>query len=43
MLNQQVPESETPTVTEQDMINIIEIKTGIPVGELKEKKTQYVI
>jgi len=38
MLNQQTPESEKPEVTEQDMINIIEIKTGIPVGELKEKE-----
>lgn len=38
MLDQQVPDSDTPTVTEQDMINIIEIKTGIPVGELKEKE-----
>jgi ATP-dependent Clp protease ATP-binding subunit ClpE len=38
MLEQQVPESETPNVTENDMINIIEIKTGIPVGELKEKE-----
>ena len=38
MLDQQVPHSEMPTVTEQDMINIIEIKTGIPVGELKEKE-----
>lgn len=38
MLEQQVPESETPIVTEQDMINIIEIRTGIPVGDLKEKE-----
>jgi len=38
MLEQQVPDSHTPSVTEQDMINIIEIKTGIPVGELKEKE-----
>ena len=38
MLEQQVPDSEIPTVTEKDMINIIEIKTGIPVGELKEKE-----
>lgn len=38
MLEQQVPDSEVPTVTEKDMINIIEIKTGIPVGELKEKE-----
>lgn len=38
MLDLQNPESSTPTVTEQDIINIIEIKTGIPVGELKEKE-----
>lgn len=38
MLEQQSPESKTPNVTEQDIINIIEIKTGIPVGELKEKE-----
>ncbi len=38
MLEQQVPDSEIPTVTEKDMINIIEIKTGIPVGDLKEKE-----
>jgi len=38
MLDQQIPDSEIPEVTEQDMINIIEIKTGIPVGELKEKE-----
>ena len=38
MLEQQVPNSEIPTITEADMINIIEIKTGIPVGELKEKE-----
>ncbi|MFO8069071.1 MAG: AAA family ATPase [Alkalibacterium sp.] len=38
MINQQMPQSEQPEVTEQDIINIIEIKTGIPVGELKEKE-----
>ena len=38
MLEQQTPDSETPVVTEDDMVNIIEIKTGIPVGELKEKE-----
>jgi ATP-dependent Clp protease ATP-binding subunit ClpE len=40
MINQQMPESDLPEVTEQDIINIIEIKTGIPVGELKEKEQQ---
>ncbi|WP_423189692.1 AAA family ATPase [Alkalibacterium sp. f15] len=38
MIDQQTPQSEQPEVTEQDIINIIEIKTGIPVGELKEKE-----
>lgn len=38
MINQQMPESDLPEVTEQDIINIIEIKTGIPVGEMKEKE-----
>ncbi|SEL76671.1 ATP-dependent Clp protease ATP-binding subunit ClpE [Alkalibacterium putridalgicola] len=38
MIEQQTPQSEQPEVTEQDIINIIEIKTGIPVGELKEKE-----
>lgn len=38
ILEQQNPESETPIVTEQDIINIIEIKTGIPVGDLKENE-----
>src|SRR5699024_1010825 len=38
MLEQQNPESEIPTVTERDIINIIEIKTGIPVGDLKENE-----
>ncbi|MER2064312.1 MAG: ATP-dependent Clp protease ATP-binding subunit, partial [Alkalibacterium sp.] len=38
MVEQQTPQSEQPEVTEQDIINIIEIKTGIPVGDLKEKE-----
>ncbi len=38
MLEQQVPDSDVPVITEKDIINIIEIKTGIPVGELKEKE-----
>ncbi|GAA0355139.1 ATP-dependent Clp protease ATP-binding subunit [Alkalibacterium iburiense] len=40
MINQQTPNSEQPVVTEQDMINIVEIKTGIPVGDLKEKEQE---
>lgn len=38
MQKQQVSDSEIPEVTEADMVNIIEIRTGIPVGELKEKE-----
>ncbi|ALV20690.1 ATP-dependent Clp protease ATP-binding subunit ClpA [Carnobacterium antarcticum] len=38
MRDQQQPDSERPVVTEQDMVNIIEMKTNIPVGELKEKE-----
>lgn len=38
MIEQQTSDSEEPEVTEQDIINIIEIKTGIPVGDLKEKE-----
>ncbi|WP_080146155.1 ATP-dependent Clp protease ATP-binding subunit [Marinilactibacillus piezotolerans] len=40
MLNQQTPDSELPEVTETDMVNIIEQKTGIPVGDLKEKEQE---
>ncbi|MGX6961820.1 ATP-dependent Clp protease ATP-binding subunit [Vagococcus xieshaowenii] len=34
----QVAEEDMPTVTEKDMEAIVEQKTGIPVGELKEKE-----
>ncbi|WP_161877783.1 ATP-dependent Clp protease ATP-binding subunit [Alkalibacterium sp. MB6] len=40
MINQQTPESEQPVITEQDIISIIEMRTGIPVGELKEKEQE---
>ncbi|WP_035445207.1 ATP-dependent Clp protease ATP-binding subunit [Atopococcus tabaci] len=40
MLKQQQPEADQPEVTEQDIVNIIEIQTGIPVGDLKEKEQQ---
>ncbi|GEK92060.1 ATP-dependent Clp protease ATP-binding subunit [Alkalibacterium kapii] len=40
MIEQQSDDSDQPEVTEQDIINIIEIKTGIPVGELKEKEQE---
>ena len=38
MLNQQQPEADSPEVTEEDMIHIVETRTGIPVGDLKEKE-----
>ena len=38
MLDQQQPDSDRPTVTENDMVHIVEARTGIPVGELKEKE-----
>ncbi len=38
MMDQQQPEPDTPVVNETDMIHIIELMTGIPVGELKEKE-----
>lgn len=38
MRDQQQPDSEKPIVSDQDMVNIIEMRTNIPVGELKEKE-----
>ncbi|WP_438763598.1 AAA family ATPase [Enterococcus sp. AZ194] len=38
MKEKQVSDEETPVITEQDMEQIVEQKTGIPVGELKEKE-----
>lgn len=38
MRDQQDIHSDTPTVHEQDIYNIVEMKTGIPVGDLKEKE-----
>ncbi len=40
MRDQQSPDSDEPIVTEKDMIEIIERKTNIPVGELKEKEQE---
>lgn len=34
----QVAEEEMPVITEKDMESIVELKTGIPVGELKAKE-----
>jgi ATP-dependent Clp protease ATP-binding subunit ClpE len=35
---QSIETQERPVVTEEDMVHIIETKTNIPVGELKEKE-----
>lgn len=40
MIDQQTADSEEPEVTEQDIITIIEMKTNIPVGDLKEKEQE---
>lgn len=40
MREQKIGETTTPTVTEKDMEKIIEEKTNIPVGELKQKEQQ---
>ena len=37
MKERQISEEETPVITEKDMEQIVEERTGIPVGELKEK------
>ena len=38
MKERQISEEETPVITEKDMEQIVEERTGIPVGELKENK-----
>ncbi|MHC5267625.1 ATP-dependent Clp protease ATP-binding subunit [Enterococcus sp. LJL98] len=38
MKKHQITDEETPVITEQTMEEIVEIRTGIPVGELKEKE-----
>ena len=38
MKKNQIADEETPVITEKDMEQIVEQKTGIPVGELKEKE-----
>lgn len=38
MKNNQLSDEKTPVITEQIIQNIVEEKTGIPVGELKEKE-----
>ncbi|WP_265458862.1 ATP-dependent Clp protease ATP-binding subunit [Enterococcus sp. HY326] len=43
MKSKQVSEEETPVITEKDMEIIVEQRTGIPVGELKEKEQTQLI
>lgn len=38
MKQRQISEEETPVITEKDMEQIVEERTNIPVGELKEKE-----
>jgi ATP-dependent Clp protease ATP-binding subunit ClpE len=38
MKERQISEEETPVISEKDMEQIVEERTGIPVGELKEKE-----
>lgn len=38
MKERQLTDEETPVITEKDMEKIVEKRTGIPVGELKEKE-----
>ena len=38
MKERQLTDEETPVITEKDMEKIVEQRTGIPVGELKEKE-----
>lgn len=38
MKDRQLTDEETPVISEKDMEQIVEKRTGIPVGELKEKE-----
>ncbi len=38
MKEKQISDEEIPVITEKDMEQIVEARTGIPVGELKEKE-----
>ncbi|MDT2756826.1 AAA family ATPase [Enterococcus asini] len=38
MKSQQISDEQTPVITEKDMEQIVEQKTGIPVGDLKQKE-----
>ena len=38
MKEKQISDEETPVITEKDIEAIVEQKTGIPVGDLKEKE-----
>ncbi|HEY0221363.1 MAG TPA: AAA family ATPase [Lactovum miscens] len=41
--NNKVADEETPVITEKDIEQIVEAKTGIPVGALKEKEQTQLI
>lgn len=43
MKDKQATEEETPVIIDKDMERIVEEKTGIPVGELKEKEQTQLI
>ncbi|MBF8807754.1 MAG: AAA family ATPase [Enterococcus lacertideformus] len=40
MKERQLTDEETPVITEKDMEQIVEQRTGIPVGDLKEKEKE---
>ncbi|SKA00569.1 ATP-dependent Clp protease ATP-binding subunit ClpE [Pilibacter termitis] len=43
MRNQEVTSENTPIITEKDLEAIVEEKTGIPVGDLKEKEQKQLL
>ncbi|MDH6363631.1 ATP-dependent Clp protease ATP-binding subunit ClpE [Enterococcus sp. PF1-24] len=43
MKEKQISDEETPIITEKDMEEIVEQRTGIPVGDLKEKEQTQLI
>ncbi|MDR0299865.1 MAG: AAA family ATPase [Streptococcaceae bacterium] len=43
LANHETVDEETPLITEKDIEQIIEVKTGIPVGDLKEKEQTQLI
>jgi ATP-dependent Clp protease ATP-binding subunit ClpE len=43
MKNREITDQDTPIITEKEMEEIVEERTGIPVGELKEKEQTQLI